>query len=196
VNGGNLIEAVDRNKRPIKVCQCPSGFRGEHCEENINDCVGIMCSSRGICQDAINNYTCFCFDGFYGDHCQETETEAMLLQVVSKSFAVVAILLIASIGLLVVASDIHTYVTRRKPRKQAQLQKSKTNLRASSELIEHSVLLLGSSETSIELKSFSRSETKRRKKFLQLHATTSYSQLSQSQSANSIPAHFTPINQS
>lgn len=189
VNGGSLIEALDRNKRPIKVCACPSGFRGEHCEENINDCSGITCSSRGICQDAINNYTCICFDGFYGDLCQETKTETMLLQVVSKSFAVVAILLIASIAGLVVASDVHTYLTRKSTRDE---QRST----ARSNVIEHSVRLLDSDEIGIELENFSRSAMKRRKKFLRIQSSTGYSQLSQSQSATSIPTHFNPASQS
>ena len=172
VNDGSLVEAVDHNKRPIKVCACPAGFRGEHCEENINDCAGILCSKRGICQDAINNYTCICFDGFYGEHCQETETETMLLQVVSKSFAVVAMLLIASIAALVVASDIHTYVTRRKPHQQRSL-------------------LLGSDEIAIEMDHFSPNVTKRRKKCLPNHSSTGYAQLFQSQSVNSLPTHYT-----
>ena len=94
INGGTLIEAVDRHQRPIIVCASPMGFRGDHCEENGNDCAGIVCPKRGICQDAINNGACACFHGFNGDHCQETETETILLQVVSKSFAVVASLLV------------------------------------------------------------------------------------------------------
>ena len=97
----------------------------------------------------------------------------MLLQVVSKSFAVVAMLLIASIAALVVASDIHTYVTRRKPQKQRSL-------------------LLGSDEIAIEMDHFSPSEMKRRKKCLPNHASMRYAQLFQSQSVNYIPTHYNP----
>ena len=140
---------------------------------NIDDCAGVVssASSGGIWEGAIYDYSCTYFDGFYGDHCQETEAETMLLQVVSKVFAAVAMLLIPCIAALVVASDIHTYVTRRKPHQQRSL-------------------LLHSDETAIEMDNFSPSATKRRKKCLPNHSSTGYAPLFRTQSVNSIPRHY------
>ena len=46
------------------------GFRGIHCEFNINDCSSHPCQN-GKCIDGINNYTCNCNStGFQGRHCQ------------------------------------------------------------------------------------------------------------------------------
>jgi hypothetical protein len=81
-----------------------------------------------------------CFDGFYADHWQETEPETMLPQVVNKSFATVAMLLIDSIASLpcLWPDDIHTYLTRRKPQQQRPT------------VLKNSVLLLESHEIAIE----------------------------------------------
>lgn len=42
-----------------------SGFRGEFCEENIDDCKGVDCKN-GQCVDSIAAYTCRCDPGFAG----------------------------------------------------------------------------------------------------------------------------------
>jgi hypothetical protein len=152
-NGGSLISTFDNIKnKSIEQCLCVQGFQGHHCENNIDDCINIDCSKHGICQDGINTYTCSCFDGFYGDQCQEKNVETILLQVASKSFATVAILLIASIVGLVVASDIHTYVTRKKQKSFYELTKLP---RATSEIFENSVLLLGFGDAPIEMSDLS-----------------------------------------
>lgn len=145
LNGGSLISM---NNQTIKQCLCTQGYQGHHCEDNIDNCINIDCSQHGVCQDGINNYTCSCFEGFYGDLCEEKSVETVLLQVASKSFATVAILLIAGIAGLVVASDIHTYLTRKKQKSPYNLSKIP---RATSELFENSVLLLGFGDAPIEM---------------------------------------------
>lgn len=40
-------------------CACASGFTGERCEININDCFD-QCKNGGICMDGVNSYTCEC----------------------------------------------------------------------------------------------------------------------------------------
>ena len=150
-NGGSLLHRLDARNQTEGYCVCPPGFQGDHCEDNINDCSNIDCSNHGICQDGIETYTCACFDGFFGKHCEDANMETVLLQVASKSFALVAILLISSIGILVVASDIHTYVTRHERRSQHYRQVP----RVTSELMESSVLLLAFGEAPIELSDLS-----------------------------------------
>ncbi|CAF4767381.1 unnamed protein product, partial [Rotaria sp. Silwood1] len=160
VNGGNLVEIVDLNINSKQKCLCPQGFQGDHCEDNIDDCINIKCSNHGICLDDINSYRCSCFDGYYGNECEERRVEMLLIQVASKSFASVAILLIISIGCLVIASDIHTYLTR----KQTKRYRSNKIPRVASELFENSVLLLGFSDAPMEMSDLSAINIKRQSK--------------------------------
>jgi hypothetical protein len=159
INGGTLHSSLDSNNETIETCVCLPGFQGEHCEDNIDDCLKIQCSHHGICQDGIQSYTCSCFDGFYGSLCEQRTVETVVLQVASKSFATIAILVIASIAGLIVASDVHTYLTRKenKPRRLDKLP------RATSEVFENSVLLLGFGDAPIELTDLSTVNHSRKK---------------------------------
>ena len=49
------------------TCDCSSGFTGELCETNINDCIEVNCSGNGTCVDGITNFTCDCSPSFTGD---------------------------------------------------------------------------------------------------------------------------------
>ena len=151
LNGGTLIQVKVTNNQSTEQCLCPPGFRGHHCEENIDDCVNVDCSNRGFCEDGIETHKCSCFDGYYGENCERATVETVLIKVVRRSFGIVAILLIISICGLVVASDIHTYMTRK------QQQRSVLNQipRVTSELFENSVLLLGFSDAPIEMNDLS-----------------------------------------
>ncbi|XP_063155949.1 protein crumbs homolog 1 [Candoia aspera] len=59
------------------VCNCPSGFTGIHCEEDINECHMNPCQNGGTCENSLGNYTCRCLTGekdgiFYGgQNCTE-----------------------------------------------------------------------------------------------------------------------------
>lgn len=46
------------------------GFRGKHCEENIDDCPGHLCQNGGTCIDGVNNYRCRCPPNFTGSYCE------------------------------------------------------------------------------------------------------------------------------
>lgn len=50
------------------VCTCASGFEGERCEINSDDCVHTACGT-GTCIDLINDHVCLCLDSTYGISC-------------------------------------------------------------------------------------------------------------------------------
>ncbi|KAB5567583.1 hypothetical protein PHYPO_G00234400 [Pangasianodon hypophthalmus] len=52
------------------LCKCLSGFRGENCSVNIDDCEFAPCLNGGSCEDLINAYQCFCSPGFTGFICE------------------------------------------------------------------------------------------------------------------------------
>lgn len=51
------------------LCQCPEGFTGTHCDDNVNECAGYPCQNGGTCQDGVNDYTCTCPPGYTGKNC-------------------------------------------------------------------------------------------------------------------------------
>lgn len=52
------------------ICQCQSGFAGENCSVNINECESEPCQNGGLCLDQVNGYICRCPSGFLGLHCE------------------------------------------------------------------------------------------------------------------------------
>ncbi|CAF3699066.1 unnamed protein product [Rotaria socialis] len=162
-NGGTLIEVVGLNNKKSEQCLCPEGFQGDFCEDNIDDCTNIKCSHHGICKDDMNSYKCLCFDGYYGNQCEERSVQTVLFQIATKSFAIVAILLIVSIACLAIACDIHTYLTRHKQVRKHRLNKIR---HTTSREFENSVCLLDVSNALIEMNDLSTMEERRKSRSL------------------------------
>lgn len=51
------------------MCQCPEGFTGTHCDDNMDECSTYPCQNGGTCQDGLNGYTCTCPPGYVGKNC-------------------------------------------------------------------------------------------------------------------------------
>lgn len=60
------------------MCSCRSGFAGQRCEVNINECGGNPCLNGGTCQDRINDFSCSCPAGYGGRTCDRVLDECAL----------------------------------------------------------------------------------------------------------------------
>lgn len=63
-------ETFDYSRAAGYVCQCPTGFTGNNCQVNINDCDQVTCPKGHVCVDLINNYECRCPPGWGGQNCE------------------------------------------------------------------------------------------------------------------------------
>merc|ERR1719253_1199314 len=52
-------------------CNCMSGWTGESCDKDIDDCDKSNCGPNGNCQDSgPNDFTCNCAQGWVGPECR------------------------------------------------------------------------------------------------------------------------------
>lgn len=65
-NGGTCTASS-----PGFVCECPHGFEGETCGENVDDCTPNPCANDGACVDGVDAFTCVCVAGWAGDTCAD-----------------------------------------------------------------------------------------------------------------------------
>ena len=61
---------VDRGNEV--TCQCASGWTGDNCGVNINECIDHKCQNGGHCIDKVNGYECKCKKKFFGLYCEST----------------------------------------------------------------------------------------------------------------------------
>ena len=52
------------------TCQCDTGYAGDFCDENMNDCNHQHCV-HGTCIDGVSDFTCQCEVGYAGDLCAQ-----------------------------------------------------------------------------------------------------------------------------
>ncbi|KAM8851172.1 protein crumbs homolog 1-like isoform 2-T2 [Spinachia spinachia] len=62
-NGGNCSEADDS-------CFCLSGFTGQWCERDVDECVSDPCMNGGFCINYVDSFECVCDINYSGVHCQ------------------------------------------------------------------------------------------------------------------------------
>jgi len=66
--------------------------------------------NNGVCRPLFRNYTCECLgESYSGRHCEIITTKIVTYQMVSKSFAYVAIIAMVSVAIFIVVMDILKY---------------------------------------------------------------------------------------
>ncbi|XP_040577922.1 uncharacterized protein uif [Lepeophtheirus salmonis] len=65
-NGGLCVPVNHRPK-----CFCPSGFSGNSCEIDIDECESNPCYNGGTCFDKPQGFTCKCPEGYLGHQCMD-----------------------------------------------------------------------------------------------------------------------------
>ncbi|XP_068160694.1 cubilin [Antennarius striatus] len=71
VNG----QCLDTTSSPGYICNCNSGWHGQNCDQNINECLSNPCQNGGTCTDYINGFTCTCTSQWTGPLCQTQQQE-------------------------------------------------------------------------------------------------------------------------
>jgi uncharacterized membrane protein YpjA len=78
---------------------------------NYCDFDNVTCENKGVCRPLLLNYTCECVgNNFYsGRHCEIKSRKFIILNIVSKSFAYIAIIALTVVAMFVIIMDILKY---------------------------------------------------------------------------------------
>jgi len=65
-----------KNSRGSYQCNCYSGWQGDYCNENINECeINNGGCVNGVCNDTRGSFECKCYPGWKGDLCNQDINE-------------------------------------------------------------------------------------------------------------------------
>lgn len=106
-----INETISGDKTRFK-CICLEGYFGTNCQVIEDLCVDIKCENKAVCKSALGTWKCKCLDEslYYGTYCEHASDTLVAKQILSKSFATVAIAAIAAVYSFVLIMDILKYI--------------------------------------------------------------------------------------
>ncbi|CAF1234161.1 unnamed protein product [Adineta steineri] len=105
-----IVGICNETSKTEFICICSLGWQGSNCEIQTNYCQNVTCQNNGVCRSLTKNYTCECLgDSYSGRYCQIESNTLVFHQTISKSFAFIAIIAMASVMMIVIVMDIMKY---------------------------------------------------------------------------------------
>jgi len=88
------------------------GYESTNCELETDMCTNITCENSGICVSSYLSWTCRCLDStiYTGLYCQVKSSSLKQKELLSKSFAIIAIVALSCVVAFVIIMDILKYV--------------------------------------------------------------------------------------
>ncbi|CAF0926922.1 unnamed protein product [Brachionus calyciflorus] len=103
-------------------CLCNDFYKGRNCELEKYVCLNETCSNKGLCYNSNFEPKCICFKSYSGDRCEIESNELKVVKVTIKTASIIAIIVIASLFLILILCDITKLFEKTKHKKK---QKSK-----------------------------------------------------------------------
>lgn len=107
----SVNSTISANNGSNFKCACVEGYDGVHCELQIDFCGNITCDNNGVCFTVELMWKCICLDStlYYGDFCQFKTGKLKLQEILSKSFASIAIGAIITTCTFIIIMDVLKY---------------------------------------------------------------------------------------
>ena len=93
------------------LCKCPEGKTGANCQSEVPVCSSIKCENGAKCVSSFGNWSCRCSNDqlYSGTYCENKASSLKAKEVVSRSFAAVAIACLATVITFVLVLDVLKY---------------------------------------------------------------------------------------
>ncbi len=106
-----LNTTIGSNNSSDFRCICVEGYDGVYCQLQIDLCGNITCENHGICITTDLIWKCLCLDPtlYYGEYCQYKTKKLIVREILSKSFALIAILVMSATCAFIIIMDILKY---------------------------------------------------------------------------------------
>ncbi|XP_064827217.1 versican core protein-like [Oncorhynchus masou masou] len=66
-----LNQASCYQRGRASICVCPTGYTGQRCETDVDECQSYPCRNGATCMDGVNSFTCLCLPSYTGGLCEQ-----------------------------------------------------------------------------------------------------------------------------